>query len=120
MPAGEVLDHVEQRRLQRAVEVAEQLSGLTFSVYVGPGEVPVRRHAERLHAGLSDADDAVLVFCDPAGRALEIVTGSEARRWLGTHEEQLNDRERAYAGPRWLLARSSRTWRGRRPERGDR
>jgi hypothetical protein len=82
VPAGEVLDFVEKRRLQRAVEVAEEISGLAFSVYVGPGEVPVRRHAERLHAALSDADGTVLVFCDPAGRSLEIVTGTTARRVL--------------------------------------
>ena len=47
MPAGEVLDFVEKRRLQRAVEVAEEISGLAFSVYVGPGEVPVRRRHRR-------------------------------------------------------------------------
>lgn len=82
VPAGEVLDFTEKRRLQRAVEVAEELSGLVFSVYVGPGEVPARRHAERLHAALSGADGTVLVYCDPAGRALEIVTGKDARRVL--------------------------------------
>lgn len=82
MPAGEVLDFVEKRRLQRAVEVAEEISGLAFSVYVGPGESPVRRHAERLHAGLEDADGTVLVFCDPDARALEIVTGRGTRRVL--------------------------------------
>ncbi len=82
MPAGEVLDHVQKRRLQRAVEVAEQLSGLTFSVYVGPGEGPARPFAERLHAELSGSDDTVLVFCDPEARALEIVTGTAAQRVL--------------------------------------
>ena len=82
MPAGEVLDHVEQRRLHRAVEVAEQLSGLSFSVFVGPAEGPPRHVAEQLHGALDDPDHAVLVFCDPAGRALEIVTGHDARRVL--------------------------------------
>jgi uncharacterized membrane protein YgcG len=82
VPAGEVLDHVERRRLERAVEVAEELSGLSFSVYVGPGEAPARAHAEQLHAALADPDHAVLVFCDPAARVLEIVTGGEARRVL--------------------------------------
>ena len=82
MPAGEVLDHLEQRRLRRAVEVAEQLSGLTFTVYVGPGEGPPRHYAEQLHTALSDPDQSVLVFCDPAARALEIVTGREVRRVL--------------------------------------
>jgi uncharacterized membrane protein YgcG len=82
VPGGEVLDHLEQRRLARAVEVAEHLSGLTFSVYVGPGEAEPRPFAEQLHTALQDADRAVLVFCDPAARALEIVTGAEARRLL--------------------------------------
>jgi uncharacterized membrane protein YgcG len=82
VPAGEVLDHLEQRRLRRAVEVAEQLSGLTFTVYVGPGEGAPRPWAEQLHTSLSDPDQSVLVFCDPAARALEIVTGREVRRVL--------------------------------------
>lgn len=82
VPAGEVLDHVEKRRLGRAVEVAERLSRLPFSVYVGPGEGPTRPFAEQLHAALTDPDHSVLVFCDPAARTLEIVTGTEAQRVL--------------------------------------
>jgi uncharacterized membrane protein YgcG len=82
VPAGEVLDHAEQRRLQRAVAVAEQLSGLAFSIFVGPGEGPARRYAEELHAALADPDRSVLVFCDPAARVLEIVTGAEVQRVL--------------------------------------
>lgn len=82
MPAGELADHVERRRLERATEVAQQLSGLTFSVYVGPADKPPRRFAARLHAGLAAPRQSVLVFCDPDARALEIVTGGEARRVL--------------------------------------
>jgi hypothetical protein len=82
VPAGEVLDHLERRRVERAVEVAQQLSGLTFSLYVGPGDGPGRTFAERLHADVAVPDDTVLVFCDPAARVLEIVTGVRARRVL--------------------------------------
>ena len=82
MPAGEVLEHAGRRRLEHAVTVAEQLSGLTFSVYVGPGEGASRDFAERLHAVLAAPDDSVLVFCDPAAHVLEIVTGTDVRRVL--------------------------------------
>jgi uncharacterized membrane protein YgcG len=89
VPAGEVLDHAERRRLEHAVAVAEQLSGLTFSVYVGPGEGGSREFAERLHAALPAPEDAVLVFCDPAAHVLEIVTGSDVRRVLHDYDCRL-------------------------------
>ena len=62
--------------------MAEQLSGLTFSLYVGPGEGASREFAERLHAALAAPADSVLVFCDPAAHVLEIVTGADVRRVL--------------------------------------
>lgn len=82
VPAGEPIGHAGQRRLARAVEIAEQLSGLTFSAFVGASEQDARGYAERLHGGLAAPDDSVLVFCDPELRALEIVTGARARRVL--------------------------------------
>ena len=82
VPAGEVLDHLQRRRVEHAVAVAEKLSGLTFSVFVGPGDGSPRAFAERRHADLDAPDNAVLVFCDPSARALEIVTGEQARRVL--------------------------------------
>ncbi|MEV4395284.1 DUF5130 family protein [Nonomuraea sp. NPDC049607] len=69
--------------LRKAVQGAERRSGLRFGVFLGE-PVGARRHfAERLHAALgAEAADAVLVFVDPAGRAVEIVTGPNARRRL--------------------------------------
>ncbi|MCA2223458.1 DUF5130 family protein [Nonomuraea aurantiaca] len=69
--------------IRQALTVAERRSGLRFGAFLGP-PVGTRRHfAERLHAALGEeADDAVVIFVDVAGRALEIVTGENARRRL--------------------------------------
>lgn len=82
VPAGEGLSPAERRRLEHAVEVAEELSGLTFSVFLGVSEEDARAYAERLHSSLPSPEDSVLVFCDPGFRVLEIVTGSQVRRVL--------------------------------------
>lgn len=82
MPAGEV-SHSDQARIRRAVANAETSSGLTFSVLIGhSGDDDSRGYAENLHAGLSEPARSVFVLCDPVSRALEIVTGAEARRTL--------------------------------------
>ena len=86
MPDGESLSFAELERVKRAVRNAETSSGLTFSVFVGAAEDDPRGYAERLHAALDDPARSVLVLCDPVVRALEIVTGSEARRNLGDVE----------------------------------
>lgn len=86
MLAGEGIEWSDRSRLARAVRNAELLSGLSFSLYVGECEGDSRAFAERLHAGLPAAERSVLVLCDPAHRALEIVTGSEARRTLTDSE----------------------------------
>jgi len=86
VPVGKALTVSEQARIRRAVRNAETSSGLTFSIYLGPAEHPPRRYAERLHAALGDPAHAVLVLCDPNLRALEIITGSEARRNLDDME----------------------------------
>ncbi|MFF5210692.1 DUF5130 family protein [Streptosporangium sp. NPDC000396] len=67
--------------IREALRAAEHRSGLRFAVYLGPAIGPRRHFSERLHAALAEeAGRAVLVFVDPAGRALEIVTGPLARR----------------------------------------
>ncbi|WP_345569311.1 DUF5130 family protein [Nonomuraea rosea] len=78
------LTAVQADDVRQALHTAERRSGLRFGVFLGE-PVGGRRHfAERLHAALGDeADDAVVVFVDFAGRALEIVTGENARRRLG-------------------------------------
>jgi uncharacterized membrane protein YgcG len=80
--AGETLSFSERLRIERAVRNAESSSGLHFSVLLGVSEEDSRRYAERLHSALDDPARSVLVLCDPVFRALEIVTGSEARRNL--------------------------------------
>jgi hypothetical protein len=73
----------EQARLEKAVRNAEEVSGqLRFSLYLGPADGPPRAVAERLHAALEAPEISVLVLCDPEQRALEIVTGTIARRSL--------------------------------------
>ena len=100
MPAGDSFTPAETERLARAVQNAERISGLTFSVYVGVSEEDSRAYAERLHGGLDDPAHSVLVMCDPAFRALEIVTGTEARRRLDDVECRLA----AAAMREWFLA----------------
>lgn len=89
MPAGEAFTASEVQRITQAVHNAEQMSGLTFSVYVGVCEEDSRAYAQRLHGALADPDRSVLVMCDPGFRALEIVTGAAARRPLDELECRL-------------------------------
>lgn len=87
MPAGdEDLTPAESSRLERATRIAEEASGLTFSLYLGVAEEDARAYAVRLHGALEDPDRSVLVLCDPSFRVLEIVTGSTARRALSDRD----------------------------------
>ncbi len=86
MPAGEALTSAELERIKHAVSNAEKLSGLSFSVFVGVSEEDSRAYAEKLHSALADPEHSVLVMCDPGFRALEIITGSEAKRALNDLE----------------------------------
>jgi Domain of unknown function (DUF5130) len=69
-------------RLDEALRLADEATGLTFSVYLGDLHEPTRGHAEKLHGQLVDPDRAVLVVVSPNQRLLEIVTGAVARRRL--------------------------------------
>jgi uncharacterized membrane protein YgcG len=81
--AGKAIAPSEQARLERAVRNAEAASkNLSFAVYLGPVEGSPRVAAERFHAALGSPETSVLVLCDPEQRALEIVTGAQARRTL--------------------------------------
>ena len=69
------------RRVERAVDEAEEQTGLQFVVYLGPSaEGRSRAHAEQLmvDAGLLSRP-AVLVLVDPEHRRVEVVTAPEAR-----------------------------------------
>ena len=67
-------------RIDDALRSADDSTRLTFSVYVGDLDTPVRGHAEKLLSQLADPDNSVLVAVSPNQRVLEIVTGHEARR----------------------------------------
>jgi hypothetical protein len=76
-------------RLDDALRGADESTGLTFSVYVGELELPVRGHAEKLHSQLPDPDHSVLVALSPNQRVLEIVTGHDARRRVPDRQAKL-------------------------------
>lgn len=82
MPAGDAFSPDQLHDLERAVKNAENASGLHFSVYVGGADSETRPFALELLGQLDDPDHSVLVYVDPAGRRLEIVTGPQARRRL--------------------------------------
>jgi Domain of unknown function (DUF5130) len=69
-------------RLDEALRLADSSTGLTFSVYVGDLDEPVREHADKLHGQLADPARSVLLAVSPNQRVLEIVTGGDARRRL--------------------------------------
>ena len=76
-------------RLDEALRLADQSTGLTFSVYVGELDEPVRGHAEKLHGQLADPTNSVLVAVSPNQRVLEIVTGAAARRRIPDRSAKL-------------------------------
>ena len=82
MPAGDAFIPEQLYDIERAVRNAEAASGLHFSVYVGGADSETRPFALELLNELDDPDRSVLVYVDPAGRRLEIVTGPLAKRQL--------------------------------------
>jgi len=76
-------------RLDEALRVADQQTGLTFSVYIGDLDEPVRETAEKLHRQLNASNRAVLVAVSPDQRKLEIVTGNEARKRISDRDAKL-------------------------------
>ena len=76
-------------RLDEALRVADQQTGLTFSVYIGELAEPVRATAEGMHRQIDGADSAVLIAVSPNQRMLEIVTGAVARRRISDRDAKL-------------------------------
>jgi Domain of unknown function (DUF5130) len=76
-------------RLDEALRLADQSTGLIFSVYVGDLDEPVRGHAEKLHAQLAEPERAVLLAVSPNQRLLEVITGAEARKRLPDRSAKL-------------------------------
>ena len=69
-------------RVDEALRLADKSTGLTFGVYIGELEEPLRSHAEKLHGQLADPDQSVLLAISPNQRQLEIVSGAVVRRRL--------------------------------------
>jgi uncharacterized membrane protein YgcG len=89
VPGGEAFSPAQRHEIDKAIRDAETLSRLEFSVYVGRSEGDPRAFAERCHASLVAPPRSVLVLVDPAEKALEVVTGSEAHRVLDDGEVKL-------------------------------
>ena len=67
--------------LQRAIDLAREICGLVFGVYVGVLEQG-RESAIAAHAQLPDPEDAVLIAVDESARTIDIVTGTRVSRVL--------------------------------------
>ncbi len=81
MPAGSAFTERQHEEIVRAIERAEQQTGLRVSVYVGELHGEPREYAQRLHGALEgNPADALLIAVDPGAQRLEIVTGANARR----------------------------------------
>ncbi|WP_041833266.1 DUF5130 family protein [Actinoplanes sp. N902-109] len=76
-------------RLDHALRIANQQTGLIFSVYLGELAEPTREAAEELHRQLQNAAKSVLVAASPNQRVLEIVTGGEARMRISDRDAKL-------------------------------
>jgi uncharacterized membrane protein YgcG len=76
-------------RLDEALRMADEQTGLSFSVYLGDLEEPVRQHAEKLHKQLDGSELAVLIAVSPNQRVLEIVTGNEVRKRISDRDAKL-------------------------------
>ena len=79
---GEVLTSRQQDEINRAIDIAQRESGLSFTVYVGPPTGDPRAFARKLLAALPDPEQSAVVVVDPTQRRLEIVTGRVAARNL--------------------------------------
>ncbi len=89
MPGGEGFTAAERHQIDKAIRDAEIESRYEFSVYVGPADEDTRAFAEQLHAALVTPARSVLIMVDPVARALEVVTGEQARRELDDDDVRL-------------------------------
>lgn len=82
MVDGEVLTPRQEDEINRAIDIAQRESGLSFTAYVGPATGDLVAFARRVLAALPDPGQSVVVVVDPTQRRLEIVTGNVAARNL--------------------------------------
>jgi hypothetical protein len=76
-------------RIDEALRMADTGTGLTFSVYVGQLDEPVRETAEKMHGQLADPAASVMIAISPNQRVLEIVTGPSARKRIPDRDAKL-------------------------------
>ncbi|MFJ8914838.1 DUF5130 family protein [Amycolatopsis sp. NPDC102389] len=83
-PAGPISPFTTQQlaRLDEALTLASRETGLDFSVYLGDLGEDTRVTAEGLLSSTDNPADGVVVAVSPGQRAIEIVTGSQARHRL--------------------------------------
>lgn len=81
MERGEALTVSERSDIAKVVQVARDICGFEFGVFVG-GLATGRESATAVHARMHDPASAVLVAIDPERRTMDIVTGSRVRRTL--------------------------------------
>jgi hypothetical protein len=86
---GDFFNPSQRHEIDKAIRDAETVSRYEFSVFVGGTEGDSRVFAESLHASLVAPARSVLIMVDPAGRAVEVVTGEEVRRYLDDSEAML-------------------------------
>jgi uncharacterized membrane protein len=80
----------QHRRIARAVDLAENETGLQFAVYIGPAGEDSRAHAEAMFAELGfTSRPAVLLLIAPEQRRLEIVTSAAAKRRISDRNAAL-------------------------------
>jgi len=83
-PAGPISPFTTQQlaRLDEALTLASRETGLDFSVYLGDLGEDTRATAEGMLASTDNPADSVVVAVSPGQRAIEVVTGSQARHRL--------------------------------------
>lgn len=82
-----VLNETERKRVEAAVDTAEDATGMQFLVYIGRSKHDTRKHAERLlmKQGLAD-HRGILLLVSPHRRAVELVTSAEAQARINNDE----------------------------------
>lgn len=90
MVPGKPLTARQRARIARAVDAAENWTGLQFCVYLGPVEDDPRASANALMDGLGlSGRPAALLLVAPESRRLEIVTSPAAAKRIPDHAARL-------------------------------
>lgn len=90
MVPGKPLTERQRRRIAKAVDRAEEWTGLQFCVYLGPTETDPLHQAHALMDELGLAErPAVLILVAPLERRLEIVTSPAAAERIPDRDARL-------------------------------